>query len=454
MRYPAYSAVKPSGYVWAGDVPSHWRMLALKRTSRIRYGLGQPPKESEDGLPLLRATNISHGRITTEGMLYVDPRDVPPGRDAELRAEDILVVRSGAYTGDSAIVPRQYAGAIAGYDMVVTVRSQCPSFFAWEMLSPEVNALQFGLFKSRAAQPHLNAEELGETVFVVPPYGEQKIIATFLDHKAALIDDLIADRERQIELIQEYRTAIISRAVTKGLDPNVPMKNSGVEWLGEVPEHWRLAKLGYLARILSGSTPRKENEEYWGGDIPWVSPKDMKRRWIDSAEDSITEKAVVETGIKIVTPPVILIVVRGMILAHSFPVGITTVPVTINQDMKALVLDDEVLHRDFFAYWLEGNKDVLLRYLVDEAAHGTKAVRTDRWKTFPIYHPSVQEQRAIASFIDSETAKIDTFVAKVRESIGKLREYRQSLISAAVTGKIDVRGWKPSSETAEESLHA
>jgi type I restriction enzyme S subunit len=156
-------------------------------------------------------------------------------------------------------------------------------------------------------------------------------------------------------------------------------KDSGVAWLGEIPAHWEAPKMWRISNATSGGTPAKEERRYWDGDIPWVSPKDMKRRFIDSSEDNITDRAVEETGIKLIEPPVVLIVVRGMILAHTFPVAITTVPVTINQDMKALRFRRTV--EPIFATWLlEGVGKGILGAVVEEAAHGTKAIRMDRWR--------------------------------------------------------------------------
>ena len=210
--------MKDSGVEWLGEIPGHWEIMNLKRIAKVRYGLGQPPSELINGLPLIRATNIKRGQISDENMLFIDPDEVPEGRDAVLSEGEIIVVRSGAYTGDSAIIPLKYAGAIAGYDTVLTIKKGSNHYFAWQFLSTEIYDLEFGFYKLRAAQPHLNAEEIKETMVIVPLINEQHAIAAFLDRKTAKIDFLISKIQEAIEKLQEYRIALISAAVTGKID--------------------------------------------------------------------------------------------------------------------------------------------------------------------------------------------------------------------------------------------
>ena len=213
--YPAY---KDSGMEWLGRVPEHWEVRRLKTFSQIRYGLGQPPREAPDGLPLVRATNVSQGQIVEQDMVYVDPTDVPTGRNAFLSEGEIIVVRSGAYTADSAIIPKRYSGAVTGYDMVVTVTEARPEFVACAALATYVRDDQLVVASLRAAQPHLNAEELGGACFFLPPLREQTAIARFLDAAARRIQRQISATRRQIALVEEYRTRLIAGVVTGKLD--------------------------------------------------------------------------------------------------------------------------------------------------------------------------------------------------------------------------------------------
>ena len=210
--------MRDSGVEWLGEVPEHWEIMNFKRIGKVRYGLGQPPSELNDGVPLIRATNINRGKISDEGMLFINPDEVPESRDAVLSEGEIIIVRSGAYTGDSAIIPFKYAGAIAGYDTVLTIKKGINRYFAWQILSKEIQDLQFGFNKLRAAQPHLNAEEINKTIIVNPLLEEQRTIAAFLDRETERIDTLTIKVRESLSKLREYRTALISAAVTGKID--------------------------------------------------------------------------------------------------------------------------------------------------------------------------------------------------------------------------------------------
>ena len=210
--------LKPSGVEWLGDVPEHWEVRRAKTLGRIRYGLGQPPRESEEGVPLIRATNVERGRIVEKYLIRVSPADVPIGRDALLRAQEIIVVRSGAYTADSAIIPAPYEGAVTGYDMVMTITGALPKFMAFALLASYLRDDQLIVASTRSAQPHLNAEELGTSLVLAPSLPEQAAIVEYLERATADIDAAIARARRQLELVQEYRTRLIADVVTGKLD--------------------------------------------------------------------------------------------------------------------------------------------------------------------------------------------------------------------------------------------
>lgn len=210
--------MKPSGIEWLGDVPAHWRMMRVKQVASVRYGIGEPPAYHADGVPLIRATNVHRGVMTLDGVVMVRADEIPAQRIVWLEVGDIIVVRSGAYTGDSAIVPEGFPRSIAGFDMVLRCHAALAAFVQATLLSYYVKQRQIDVESARAAQPHLNAEELGSCILLLPPLEEQKAVVEFLDREAAMIDSLVAEAERAITLLQERRTALISAAVTGQID--------------------------------------------------------------------------------------------------------------------------------------------------------------------------------------------------------------------------------------------
>ena len=197
------------------QIPATWRFGRLKSVATIRYGLGQPPAELSSGVAMIRATDVDAGTIRTDNFLRVDPEELPPGRNPYLRAGEIIVVRSGAYTGDSAIVPPDLESAVAGYDMVVTATRASPRFIAYCLLSRYVLEGQLLLLTLRAAQPHLNAEELGSVLLALPPTRkEQEEIADHLDAKLGEVKRIVAGIQAQITTLTAYRKSLIHECIT------------------------------------------------------------------------------------------------------------------------------------------------------------------------------------------------------------------------------------------------
>jgi type I restriction enzyme S subunit len=283
--------------------------------------------------------------------------------------------------------------------------------------------------------------------FAAPTLPEQRQIAKFLDHETGKIDLLIEKQQALIALLKEKRQAVISHAVTKGLNPHAKMKDSGVEWLGEVPEHWEVKPLKYLMSLSSGGTPSKGNLAYWDGTVPWASSKDLKPEELFDTQDHITQKALDDKAAQLVPSGSILTVVRGMILQHTFPVVVARVPMAFNQDLKSILPTSEV-DADFLSWLLRGASDVVLSS-TDEAGHGTKVLRMETWLAIPVPVPPLKEQACVAANIVKRLDQLDTLNTDANHAIQLMQERRTALISAAVTGKIDVRDWEPAYEKLE-----
>jgi type I restriction enzyme S subunit len=432
-RYPAY---KDSGVEWLGEIPAGWETVSLKRVASIRYGLGEPPKLLAEGLPFVRATNVTKGRIVDRDMQCVDPADVPWNRNPALRTGDIIVVRSGAYTGDSAIIPEPYDGAIAGYDMVVRVWRGKSKFLAWALLSRYALAAQIELASLRAAQPHLNAEELGTVAILFPPDSDQRAIAAFLDRETARIDALVAKKERLIALLQERRTALITRAVTKGLDPTVPMKDSGVEWLGEIPAHWEVAPVYARYEVALGKMldAKRVTGEFSG----------LYLRNVDVQWDRVNTEGLPEMDFAPWERDRYLVRPGDLLVCEGGEVGRTAIWRGEIEEcfyQKALHRVRPRAERDaprffFYLMYMVAKRGVFAGAGNQNTIDHLTAIQLKHYR-FPF--ASEPEQRAIATFLDHETARIDALVAKVHDALERLKELRTAIISAAVTGKIDVR---------------
>ena len=210
--------MKDSGVEWLGEVPAHWYISNVKRVANIRYGIGEPPQYHPEGMPLIRATNVHAGKLFSQGLVFVDPAEIPARRIVWLEPGDIVVVRSGAYTGDSAIIPNEYGPCIAGFDMVLRCHSARPDFIQFALLSKYLKEGQLDLEKMRAAQPHLNAEELGACMLVLPGMEEQIRIVEFLQMRCAEFDILMTEADQAKSLLQERRSALVSAAVTGKID--------------------------------------------------------------------------------------------------------------------------------------------------------------------------------------------------------------------------------------------
>lgn len=211
--------------------------------------------------------------------------------------------------------------------------------------------------------------------------------------------------------------------------------SSQTPWTDEAPREWERTYLGRLVDIRSGATPSKDEPSFWDGQIPWVSPKDMKVFRVSDSEDHVSERAIHVTALRRIEPGAVLMVTRGMILDHTVPVALTTAPVTLNQDMKALVPRPGT-DSTFLAWLLIGLNPALLAR-VEEAGHGTKALRTEQWRKLPVALPPLELQRRIAATLDRRTTALDALIAKKERLLELLAEKRQALITRAVTKGLD-----------------
>jgi len=426
-----YPAIKHSGMPWLGEIPEHWETARNGRlfTQRNQTGFAE--------LPILEVSIRAGARV----------RNMEPSGRKQVMSEREKYKRACA--GDIAYnTMRMWQGAVGAapvdglvspaYVVARPVAGINSAYFERVFRLPEymdeVNRCSRGIVSDRN---RLYWEDFKQIASPLPPPGEQTAIVRFLDHADRRIRRYIRAKQKLIKLLEEQKQAIVHRGVTRGLEPNVRLKPSGVEWLGNVPEHWELKKLRQCGKVAGGLTPSMENRRFWDGAIPWVTPKDMKREAICDSSIRVAEAAIRETSLRLIDPPAVLIVVRGMILARRVPIAWITGPVTINQDMKALKPTSEI-NAEFLARSLESAQDAFVP-LIDEAGHGTRRLPTERWRDLVVATPPEREQASIATFLNESTCAIVATMDRARRQIALLREYRTRLIADVVTGKLDVR---------------
>lgn len=285
----------------------------------------------------------------------------------------------------------------------------------------------------------------------VPPLDHQRAIADFLDEKTAAIDALISKTQRLIELIEEKRQATITHTVTQGLDPNAPMKDSGVEWIGEIPETWRALRIVWVAQLESGHTPDKKVESYWkDGTVPWVSLKDTKTL---AAGDRISDTAVCTTEAGLANSSARLLPPNAVVFTRDATVGlaaITTRPMAVSQHLIAWVCGPAILPK-YLLRVTDAMGDELQR-LTWGATIKTIGMADIRELSTPL--PPLSEQKSIVKELDQTLTRLTLARRRLHRQISLLREYRQTLISAAVTGQIDVSDRQSHTEPVPQEVLA
>lgn len=441
-KYQAYPEYRDSGVEWLGEIPAHWNINRLGHFFEERR-----EKVSDKDFQALS--------VTMQGIVpqLETAAKTDAGDNRKLVLKDDFVINSRSDRKGSAGVSR-LNGSVSLISIVMQPKKINVNFAHHLLRSYPFQEEFYRYGKGIVADLwSTNASEMKNILLPEIPGSESENIANFLNYETAKIDNLIEKQQQLIELLKEKRQAVISHAVTKGLNPDVPMKDSGVEWLGETPKTWAMIPLKYLCIFNGGGTPSKENLSYWeNGTIPWISPKDMRNFLINEAQDYVTERAVNESSTKIIEPNSLLIVVRSGILQRTIPVAINLKPVTLNQDMKALNFSER-MNTLFFAYFIMGHINALLTQWTKEGAT-VESIEHEylAYTLTPV--PPFHEQQLIINYLEKQVTKFQNLEKSANQQIELLKERRTALISAAVTGKIDLRNWTapiPEAETPTEA---
>jgi type I restriction enzyme, S subunit len=458
MSLPRYAEYKDSGVTWLGDIPTRWEVKRIKHTTYLKGRVGWKGLTSDEYLEsgyayLVTGTDFSKKFINWRECHCVEQARYEDDPFIQLRDGDLLITKDGTI-GKLALV--------SGLDRPACLNS---GIFLIRPTSGYVTEYMYWVLQSKAFNVFCDLSSLGSTIqhlyqnvfedfaFPVPSLPEQRSIAAFLDRETAKIDALIAEQEKLITLLAEKRQATISHVVTRGLNPDAPMKDSSVAWLGAVPAHWNVRPLKYVGRVGNGSTPNRDNPHYWTEEgFPWLNSSVVNQDEVTEAQQFVTQQALDECHLPVIQPPAILVGITGQGKTRGMATKLMFVA-TVNQHLAYIKPSEQQVSVDFLLLVLEAAYEHLRTD--SEGAGSTKgAITCDQLERWSIPVPSIEEQLCITGFLATEGGKLDRLRVEAERAIALLKERRSALIAAAVTGQVDVRGKVAQPASTAEALTA
>jgi type I restriction enzyme S subunit len=442
-KYPEY---KDCGIEWLDEVPKHWSVNQLRRVAEVNNSnVNKKSYEDETPVRLCNYTDVYYNEYITDEMELMQSTASESEIDQYTLEEGDVIITKDSEDWDDIGVPACVAepltNVLCGYHLTILKghEGEMDGRFLLRALQSSGIKEQLHVAARGITRYGLSLRDMKRLLLPIPPLEEQRSIAAYLDRKTAQIDTLIAKKQRLIDLLQKQRTAVINRAVTQGLDPDAPMQDSGIEWLGEVPAHWDVTKLKFKAKSVStGSTPStKQPEFYEGGQVDWYGPGDFGERvYLSSSERRITELALEKGKAPLYEPGTVLIVGIGATLGK---VGIVEDRCSSNQQINAVAFKDDY-NPYYGVHYLNSISSVLTSWSNSATLPILNQTQT---KQLPVLVPPKEEQDEIVQYISRVDEEVQKVIQREKAVIELLQELRTSLISEVVTGKIDVRDEVP-----------
>lgn len=434
--YPDY---KDSGIEWLGEIPNHWKLMMLKHAARLN-----PESLPETTKPDYEILYIDIGNVDTEGnILDIQSylfENAPSRARRVVRHGDTIVSTVRTYLKAIAYIDNPPDNLIVstGFAVLRPAQTVYPEYMRWLTQSEQFVALVV-TNSVGVSYPAINPSTLGSLPILLPSLPEQRAIAAFLDRETTRIDRLIAAKERLIALLQEKRMALISHAVTKGLDPTVPMKDSGVEWLGEIPAQWEVKRLKFIAQVRSGVAKGRDLGERSTIMMPYLRVANVQAGFLDLSDVAEIEVGVDEIERYSLQPGDVLMNEGGDYdkLGRG-TVWYGQIAPCLHQNHVFSVRPNNADASEWIATVTLA--DYAKHYFILKSKQSTNlaSISSSNLQDLPIVMPPAREQQAILSFIRTETDKIDRLINKIAEGNVRLQEFRSALITAAVIGKINV----------------
>ncbi|MGE4493196.1 MAG: restriction endonuclease subunit S [Syntrophotalea sp.] len=448
MSFPRHEKYKDSGVEWLGEVPEGWKICRLQDlSSGQKYSFVDGPfgsdlknnEYTESGVPLIQLNNIEVGRhIFNEDRFVSEEKANSLGKHNAFPM-DIVIAKMADPVARAACVSDKYPRYVIVADCIklsVDTSTVNTSYLVYTINAPYFRINAEGV-SSGITRLRVNLGSVKKLQVAFPPLPEQRTIAAFLDHETGKIDALVAEQEKLIGLLKEKRQAVISHAVTKGLDPNARMKDSGVEWLGEVPEGWEVKRLKSLVAepLKYGANEAAEIDD------PML-PRFVRITDIDD-KGGLRDETFKSLPVEVAEPYLlkegdVLLARSGATVGKSFIYSKHWGTACFAGYLIRARLDCSYCLAQWLYYFCQTNE--YWGYIVGSQIQATiQNVSAEKYANLYLPIPSTKEQRTIATFLDQETAKIDALIEEAKKAIELMKERRTALISAAVTGKIDVR---------------
>jgi type I restriction enzyme S subunit len=432
-----YPECKDSGVPWLGEIPAHWSIGP-------GFSAFREKKAKNTGMPESQVLSLSYGKIVIkppeklhglvpasfETYQIVDPDDIIV-RPTDLQ-NDWTSLRVG--------LARNRGIITSAYLCLQTVEPTIPEYGYLLLHAYDLKKIFYGM--GSGLRQNLDFSDLKRMSVLIPPVEEQIAIARFLDHYDHLTRRYIRAQRRLIDLLEEQKQVLIQQAVTRGLDPNVPLKDSGIEWLGKIPAHWEVWQIGHLSKVGNGSTPSRGNSRYWTEDgYPWLNSSSVNQGVITQAYQFVTPLALQECHLPIVPQDSVLVAITGQGKTRG-TAALLKFEATINQHLAFVTPREPCLSPEYLQLFLIGAYRQLRA--ISESSGSTKGALTcTDLKHFRVTVPPRSEQDSIIASIREHTVHVDTAVEGARCQIDLVREYRTRLIADVVTGKLDVRDVAP-----------
>ena len=437
---------------WIGTIPIHWQIKRLKFVSNFISGYSFKADEfADNGIPVIRIGDIKE-KIDLVDCKYWDELEFESLKAFEVKKDDILLALTGATIGKSTLYDLELPALLNQRCAILRPQKIIENAFLKHFIKTDIFREYINLECNGGAQGNIGKPEVGNFLMCLPTLTEQQTIAAFLDYKTKQIDDLIAKKEKLLKLLEEKRIALITKAVTKGLDPNVKMKPSGIEWLGDIPKHWEVKALKYIKApikhaFVDGPFGSNLKTEHFvnDGEVYVIESEFATRNKLELSELKriTTEHFITIKRSEVKNGDIIIAKIGAYFGLNNILHSLDAKAVVSGNSMKLTIPDTQ--NKKFIHYSLlflkwAGAIDLQVKTTAQPALSLTEM------NTLKLGLPSLVEQNNVVEKLESDLGKLQELKSAIQNAIYKLKEYRTSLITSAVTGKIDVRDFKPPRE--------